>query len=145
MPATGQRDDPYPGFNFILEIDGIAKAGFSEISGLSTENDVIEYRTGAEATRNRKLPGLEKCNNIVCKRGYTKNEDLWKWRKQTIDGKTQRRSGSIVLQDEGRQEALRWNFEAGWPRKLDGPALNAKTNEVAIETLEIVIEGLVLA
>lgn len=144
MPETGSRNDPYAAFNFVVKIDGVTQAGFSECSGLSTESDVIEYRTGAEAATVRKLPGLDKYSNIVLKRGYTNSKELWQWRKQTIDGKTQRRSGSIVLQDEGRKTALTWNFTQGWARKWDGPTFNAKTNEVAIEVLEIVHEGLTL-
>jgi phage tail-like protein len=144
MPATGSRNDPYAAFNFVIEIDGLPKAGFSECTGLSTESDVIEYRTGAEPPTVRKIPGLDKYSNIVFKRGYTASKDLWQWRKQTIDGKTQRRSGTIVLQDEGRKDALRWNFREAWPKKWDGPAFNAKTNEVAIEVLEIAHEGLTL-
>ncbi len=144
MPATGSRNDPYAAFNFVIEIDGIPAAGFSECSGLSTESDVIEYRTGAEVPTVRKIPGLDKYSNITFKRGYTANKDLWEWRKKTINGQTDRRSGTITLQDEGRKTALRWNFREAWPRKWDGPTFNAKTNEVAIELLEIVHEGLTL-
>jgi phage tail-like protein len=144
MPATGSRNDPFAAFNFVIKIDGVTQAGFSECSGLSTESDVIEYRTGAEAATVRKIPGLDKYANIVLKRGYTNSKELWQWRKQTIDGKTQRRSGSIVLQDESRKTALTWNFTQAWPRKWDGPTFNAKTNEVSIEVLEIAHEGLTL-
>ena len=61
-----------------------------------------------------------------------------------ITGRTQRKSGTIQLLDEARQPALKWNFREGWPSKWEGPALNAKNNDVAIETLEIAHEGLVL-
>jgi phage tail-like protein len=145
MPATGSRNDPFAAFNFLVEIDGVTVAGFSECTGLSTESDVIEYREGKEPITVRKLPGLDKYTNIVLKRGYTTSKELWTWRKQTIDGQTARKSGSIVLQDESKKEALRWNFREGWPKKWDGPAFNAKTNEVAIEMLEIAHEGLQLA
>jgi phage tail-like protein len=145
MPATGVRDDPYAAFNFLVEIDGVTVAGFSECSGLSTESDVIEYRCGNEPATMRKLPGILKYTKIVLKRGYTTDQSLWTWRKTTLDGQTQRVSGSIVLLDEGRQEALRWNFSQGWACKWDGPAFNAKTNDVAIELIEIAHEGLVLA
>ena len=86
-----------------------------------------------------------KYNNIVLKRGWTKDRSLWNWRKKVIDGKTQRAGGAIVLLDEARQPALRWKFREGWPSKWEGPALNGKTSEVAIETLEIAHEGLELA
>lgn len=145
MP-DGKRNDPYGQFNFLIEIDGVVKGGFSEASGLSTDTNIIEYREGAEQQgTTRKLPGLMKYNNIVLKRGWTRDKSLWAWRKKVIDGKTQRNSGSIVLLDEARNEALRWNFREGWPSKWEGPALNAKTSEVAVETLEIAHEGLELA
>jgi phage tail-like protein len=141
MP-TGDRDDPFASFNFLVEIDGVTKAGFSECSGLSMETDAIEYRTGPEDITVRKLPGLKKFGNITFKRGFTKDAGLWKWRKTVLDGKTERHTGSITLLNEARQPSVRWNFREAWPRKLDGPTFNAKNNEVAIESLEIVIEGL---
>jgi len=145
MP-DGKRNDPYGQFNFLIEIDGVVKGGFSEASGLTTDTNIIEYREGAEQQgTTRKLPGLMKFNNIVLKRGYTADKKLYEWRKKVMDGKTQRASGSIVLLDEARNESLRWNFREGWPSKWEGPALNAKTSEVAIETLEIAHEGLELA
>jgi phage tail-like protein len=144
MAETSSRNDPYAAFNFLVEIDGVTVAGFSECSGLSSETDPIEYREGKENITVRKLPGLVKYSNITLKRGFTQGKELWQWRKQVLDGKTQRRSGTVTLLDEGRKPALRWNFREGWPRKLDGPTLNAKTNEVAIETLEIAHEGLVV-
>jgi len=143
MP-TNDRKDPYSAFNFVVEFDGMPVAAFSECSGLTTETDVIEYRNGDEDHTVRKLPGLKKFTNISLKRGYTDSKDLWEWRKGVIDGKTERQSGSIVLQDEAHAEALRWNFYEGWPTKWEGPAFNAKNNEVAIETLEIAVEKIEL-
>jgi phage tail-like protein len=144
MAATGDRNDPYSGFNYLVEIDGVTVAGFSECSGLTTETDPIEYRNGDEDITVRKLPGLRKYTNISLKRGFTQDKDLWEWRKKVINGQTERQSGSIVLLDEGRNEALRWNFRDGWPSKWEGPSLNAKNNEVAIETMEICHEGVEL-
>lgn len=144
--ADGKRIDPYGQFNFIVEIDGIVVGGFSECSGLSTDTNIMEYREGNEQQGiARKLPGLMKTSNIVLKRGWTQNTKLWEWRKKVIDGKTQRTSGTITLLDESRQPALRWNFRQGWPSKWEGPSLNGKTSEVAIETLEIANEGIELA
>lgn len=143
MP-TGARNDPFRQFNFVINIDGVGSGAFSEVSGLDTETDPVEYREGSEDITVRKLPGLRKYPNITLKRGFTKDRGLWDWRKTVMDGKTQRKSGSITLLNEARQEALRWNFREGWPCKLQGPSLNATTNEVAIETLEICHEGLEL-
>jgi phage tail-like protein len=142
--ADGSRNDPFAQFNFLVEIDGVTKAGFSEVSGLTTDTNIIEYREGNEITTVRKLPGLMKYMPIVLKVGFTNDQSLWNWRKLVIDGKTSRASGSIVLLDEARQPALRWNFREGWPSKWEGPALNAKTSEAAIETMEIAHEGIEL-
>jgi phage tail-like protein len=141
-----QRNDPYSQFNFLIEIDGVVKGGFSECSGLTTDTNVIDYREGNEKQLTaRRLPGLMKYTNIVLKRGFTADKSLWAWRKNVVDGQVKRTSGSIVLLDDARNPVLTWNFREGWPSKWEGPALNAKTSEVAIETLEICHEGLELA
>jgi phage tail-like protein len=137
--------DPYKAFNFLVEIDGVAVAAFSEVGGLESETDVIEYREGGDSNTVRKLPGLTRHANIVLRRGVTKDADLWNWRKSVVDGAFDRRNGSIVLLDDDRTEVVRWNFSRGWISKWTGPALNAKGNEVAIETIEIAHEGLARA
>lgn len=142
MAQTGERSDPFAAFNFLVEIDGVTVAGFSECSGLSMETDVIEYRNGDADPTFQKLAGVHKFGNLTFKRGFTDTKELWLWRKTVIDGKTERHSGSVVLLNEARQPSLRWNFREAWPRKLEGPTFHAKNNEVAIETLEIVIEHL---
>jgi len=134
--------DPFRNFNFLVEIDGVAVAGFSECSGLGAETDVIEYRDGSDKQGIRKLPGLQRYPSIVLKRGITGDKSFWQWWKSARDGQADRRNGSIVLLDADRTEVARWNFLNGWPRKWEGPALNAKGNWVAIETVEIVHEGL---
>lgn len=140
-----QRNDPYSQFNFLIEIDGVVKGGFSECSGLTTDTNVIDYREGNEKQLTpRRLPGLMKYTNIVLKRGYTADKSLWQWRLNVINGTTSRTTGSIILLDEARNTALTWTFREGWPCKWDGPALNGKTSEVAVETLEICHEGLEL-
>jgi phage tail-like protein len=137
--------NPYSALNFRVELDGITVGAFSECSGLVSEIDVIEYRSGSEGGAIRKLPGLHKFADIVLKRGITKDRQLWDWYKTVLDGAVQRKAGSIVLLDDAGQEVLRWNFKRGWPRKYEGPTFNAKTSAVAIETLEITHEGFELA
>ena len=144
--ATGDRKDPFRSFNFRVEIDGIAVGSFSDVSGLSSDGDAVEYRNGDDVPLHvRKLMGLRKFSNITLKRGYTDNRELWNWRNNIINGVADRRDGSIVLMDEQRQDVLRWNFTAGWIHKIDGPAFNAKGNEVGMEMVEIVVESLSLA
>jgi len=140
MPGTSDRLDPLTSFNFIVDIQGM-RAGFSEVSGLSSESDVIEYREGNEDIRMRKLPGKNKYANIVLKRGFTTNgKDFRDWRKTVEQGKTQRLSGTITLLNEARQPAMVWQFFEGWPMKWVGPSLNAKNNEIAIEEINLAVE-----
>jgi len=138
--ATGARVDPFRGFNFRVEIDGIQQAGFQEVSGLDSSTPAVDYREGTDAKHVRKLPGLNTFSAISLKRGLTDSDELWKWRKTVIDGKTERKNGSIVLMDEAGAEKLRWNFSNAWPSKWTGPALNATSTAVAVETLELTHE-----
>ena len=140
--AVGDRKDPYRVYNFRVEIDGITRAGFRECSGLDTSQDPIDYREGTDPMTTRKLPGLVKFSQITLKWGISDDTDLWAWRKAAADGKVQRKNGSIILVDDTGQEKMRWNFREGWPTKWTGPSFNATGNEVAIETLEIVHEGI---
>lgn len=144
MPGTDQRNDPLASFNFILQIDKV-RVGFSEIGGLSSETTIIDYREGAMTPGVIKVPGQPKWGDLSFKRGYTQQgKELWLWRKTVLDGKTERRGGTITLQDESRKAALVWRFSDGWPSKWSGPAFNAKNNEIAIEELVICIESLAL-
>lgn len=144
MPAKA-REHPYAGFNFRVEIDGIATSSFAEVCGLGSETAVIEYRTGgAHTNMSLKLPGLTTFTNIVLKRGITRDTALWQWRKSIVDGNLDRRNGRIVMLDETHNPVLSWSFRNAWPCKLTGPCLDASSNEVAIETLELAHEGLEL-
>jgi phage tail-like protein len=144
------RDDPYPALNFQVDIAGILDDGrsirgsFSEVSGLDIELVPIEYRTGVDDIRVRKLPGLKKFTNITLKRGITGDLTLWDWIKTAMDGRVQRADGTITLLDESRQPVMTWRFRRAWPCKLSGPTLNAKSNEIAMESLELCHEGLEL-
>jgi phage tail-like protein len=138
------RQDPYKAFNFRVEIEGITTAEFAEASGLQSETAVVEYRTGGEHLV-RKLPGLTTFANIALRRGVTKDAELWNWRKSIVDGHVERRNGSIILLEDDGTEVVRWNFRNGWICKWEGPSMDAKANEVAIETIEIAHEGVELA
>lgn len=142
MANLAERIDPVRGYNFKVELDGITVAGFREVSGLSFTTDVVEYREGEERTLHpRKLRGIRKFANIVCKRGMTNNKVLFTWYKMTLDGKPKdRKNGAIVLTDEEQEQVQRWNFVNAWITKWEGPTLNATANDVAIETIEIAVE-----
>jgi phage tail-like protein len=144
--ATGQRKDPFRGYNFKVQIDNSTVAGFRECSGLSFNTDPVEYREGTDVPLHvRKLMGLRKFANIVLKRGFTDNQELWNWYKNVLNGTNDRRNGAIVLQDEEHKDVLRWNFENGWICKWEGPTLNATSNDVVIENIEICVERVEMA
>lgn len=104
--------------------------------------DPIEYRNGTEDITVRKIPGLKKFTNITLKRGLIGDLTFWNWVVEGMNGLARRTEGSVILLDENRREVMRWNFKRGWPCKWTGPGLNAKNNEIALETLEICHEGL---
>jgi phage tail-like protein len=144
--ATGVRNDPYRGFNFRVEIDGVTLASFSEVTGLTADGDAVPYREGADKVNSvRQLTGLRKNDKITLKRGFTQNMEFWNWYAAIAAGQQLRRNGTIVLQDEAHKDVLRFEFVNGWLNKLEGPHMNASGNEVAIESVEIVHEGIQIA
>ena len=136
--------DPYANFSFLVEIDGIVRAGFHEVSGIDSTIDVIEYKEGND-TVTRLYPGrLMNKTRITLRYGMADDTDLYQWHMQwaTGDPAAARKTGSIVLQDrQGKTELARWNFVNAWPCRYTGPSLNAEGNDIAIETLELAHEG----
>jgi len=145
MADRDGKSDPFRSYRFRIQIDGIDRGGFRECSGLDFTQDPVDYREGTDPLHTRKLPGLQKFSNIVLKWGLSDDQELYDWRKQAMDGKVVRKNGSIVLLDDAGDEKVRWNFVNGWPTKWTGPSFNATASEVAVETLEIVHEGLTKA
>ena len=149
MPPV-PRPDPYGGFNFEVSIVGVStdakavKGSFSEASGLEVTVDPIDYRNGSEEIRHRKIPGLKKFTNIVLKRGITGDTDFWTWIVKGMSGQVFKTNGEVRLLDENHQVVMVWKFKNGWPCKFTGPSLNAKNNEIAMESLEICHEGLAI-
>jgi phage tail-like protein len=140
--ATGDRRDPLRNFRFRLEIDGIQQAGFSEAMVPDATIDIIEYREGIEVTTVRKLPGLTKYGNLSLKWGVTDSLELYNWHRQIVDGNVQRKNVAVIIIDEAGNDKARYEFVNAFPMKYDAPDLNAKGNEVSIEMLEIVHEGM---
>lgn len=137
---------PLASFSFYVEVQGKLVGRFQDVAGLGSESDVIDYKAsekgGAELFH--KVPGRLKWQDITLKRGITDDMDLWNWRREIEEGRADmaRRNGSIVMYGQDNMEVARWNFENGWPSKVTGPSLSAKTNEIGIEELIIVHEGL---
>ena len=136
-------DDPLAGFNFLLESGGLLRAGFSEITGLNSESDVIDYRNGNDDFANRRIAGMKKFGPVTLKSGVaaSPDQDFLNWRRTVETADIQRRDISIILLDESRQEQVRYNLRAAWPSKWVGPDLKSGASEIAIEQLEIQHEG----
>ena len=143
--TTGQRVDPYMSFRFLVEIDGITEAQFSECTGFGSNVEVVEYREGGDPIHVRKLPGKMSYTDITLKWGTTDQTGsnlLYAWHKTVIDGQIERKNGSIIMLNETGQQRVRWNFFNAWPSKYDAPDFNAKGNDVAIDTLTLSYEKL---
>lgn len=143
--ATGEQVDPYGGYNFRVEWDGIIQAGFKTCSGLETTQDAGTYREGTDKSLEmRKISGLITSSNVTLGRGITDNRELWQWRNVVMQGKVAqaRKNVSIILMDDEGNEKLRWNLRNAWPTKWTAPSFDATSGEIALETLEIAHEGL---
>src|SRR5580765_3604884 len=98
-----RETDPFASFNFLVETGGVLQAGFSEVTGLNSETEMIEYRNGNEDFTPRKLPGRKKFGNVTLKRGLALGQDFLTWRKKVTDGKIDRQNVSIIVLDESRK------------------------------------------
>lgn len=138
------RKDPLRNFKFRLEIDGITQGNFSEVTLGETTTDAVDYRDGTDASHVRKLDGLTKYGNITLKWGITDSTELYNWHKQIVIGQIQsnRKNVAIVVQDESGADKARFTVSDAWPMKYQPSGLNGKGNEVFIELLELVNEGI---
>src|SRR5262245_34994312 len=124
--ATDTRNDPFRGYNFSIEIDGVPTGGFAEVSGLTAEVKTVDYREGTDRQSNvRKLAGPASFGVIKLTRGYTKDDALWKWYGNILNGQPDRRNVTIVLMNEAREPQLRWHVDGALITKIEGPALKA--------------------
>jgi phage tail-like protein len=138
------RNDPYRNFKFRLEIEGIAQANFSEVTVGETTTDAVDYREGTDPSHVRKLDGLTKYGNVTLKWGVTASTDLYNWHKAIVSGQIQsnRKTVAIVVQDESGADKARFVVDQAWPMKYQPSGLNGKGNEVFVELLELVNEGI---
>ena len=139
--ATSLRSDPYGIAHFEIEIDGMRESGFLKVSGLEGRVEVEEYREGGDFGV-RKAPGSVSYSNIVVSRGMTSSTELWDWWERVRNGDVDRRNLSIVMLDDSRQAVARWQVQSAWPVRYSAPDLNAESDDVAIETLELTHEGI---
>jgi len=141
----GVRVDPYQVFNFFIEIEGILAGGFSECSGLQVETEVHEYAEGGQNEYVHRFRGRTKYPPLVLKHGLTVINGLWLWHKEVLEGKVNRKNGTIYLLDRRRIPVLWWDFKQAFPTKWTGPELRANSGDVAFESIELAHQGLRLS
>ena len=140
--VPGNRSDPYLAYNFLVRIDGITVAGFTEVSGLNIETQVERKTFGGENDREYVFITQTKFNDITLKHGITRDDYLWRWYESVINGQVRRRHGSICLMDHMGNAAIWWDLFDACPIKWEGPALNSASSTVAIETLVLTHQGI---
>jgi phage tail-like protein len=139
----GLRIDPYLGFNFLVEVDMLLVAGFSEVSGLQSEIQTEEYQEGGRIDYAHKLPGPTRYSqNIILRHGLTEVPLFWIWWQMTSRGIILRRNGTIFLLDRRGVPHWAWHFMGAYPVRWSGPDLRAGSAEVAVETLELAHQGI---
>lgn len=147
MAEDPKKNYPLPKFHFQVEWGG-TRVGFTEISGLSFETEVMEYREGSNPTYNlTRQPGLTKYSNITLKRGVFLGdfEMFVQWRNTMMfqEGKEKfRRDVNIKLLDEEHKPIITWSLSKAWPCKVSYADLKADASEILIESMELVHEGL---
>lgn len=141
MAARG-RQDPYAGFRFLVEIEGLVVGGFADVGGLQAEIDADEYREGGNRDYVHTLPKGTKYPRLVLKRGVTDSKTLWDWQTRVRSGRIERHTVHIILLDEDRSRKWDWRCVDAYPVKWSGPELEADGRAIAVESIELVHNGI---
>jgi len=139
--ATGKRNDPLPVFCFQVKLLG-NEMFFKSVSGLRYETEVIPVKEGGANDTTFQLVGSTKWSNLVLKQGFTSSSALMDWREKWIGGQGSRQGGTITQLDTAMKPSAQWEFFNAWPCKWEVSEFDASKSELAIETLELAIEGL---
>ena len=137
-----KEHDPYKGYNFRVEIGGVIEGGFTEITGLSSEIKLESYEEGGVNGFVHQFPKNTTYPNLVFKRGLVNNDLFFTWYKATSEGIIEQKNGTIILLDSKGVSVLSWTFKNAYPVKWEGPTLNASSDEIAFERIELVHQGI---
>ena len=139
---------PMPKFRFEVDLGTKLKGvAFQEVSGMDVENQIIEYRkSNSPLFSTEKMPGIIKYGNITMKRGVFVNDNtFWDWHAEISMNTIKRRTVIIKLLDEKGKVTMQWTLNNAWPTKITSTDLKSDGNEVAVDTLEIAHEQLIIA
>jgi len=141
---TIQTDYPIPVYNFRVEIAGEA-AAFSEVSGLSIGFETTTYKespvaSGAPGPRVMQMPAQRTQPTITLKKGLVRKTSmkvLYDWIKTVQVNQIEKKDIFVRLCDEAGDPVISWKVSNAFPTKLDGPTFDAKSNDVAIQSMEL--------
>lgn len=135
--VTVDEEDYLLGFNFALEVSGKVVGFFTEVSGVGSENEIVEAGQVGKAGQQivRKVPGRLKWSDITLKRGVTSSMDFWKWSEDVTNGKIDdnRFNGSIHLFSQDGSPIAQWDFEKAWLKDVSVPQFKSDGSDVAME------------
>src|SRR3954466_10489450 len=102
--------------------DNEGTINFSEVSGLTMEAEVVEYRGGWDPQfSTHKQAGLRKYSNVTMKRGIDPQDSgngLFEWFNTVPVGAVERRDVTVSLLNEEGNPAVTWIINSAWPVKL---------------------------
>ncbi|HZL14523.1 MAG TPA: phage tail protein [Verrucomicrobiae bacterium] len=131
---------------FKIEVKGTAIATFQEVSGITSELEVVTLKANDMMGKPiiKQMIGAQKPPTITLKRAADSSMDLWNWHKAALDGDLvgARREGSIVQLDFTHAEIARYNFFDAWISKLTATGMKAGDNSPSVEEVTIVCERL---
>ena len=139
--------ETYPLVKFHFSVDWAGtNIGFTEVSGLDVETELIEYRQGASPEFSKiKMPGMQKYSNITLKRGSFKNDnEFFQWWNTVKLNTIERRDITIKLLNEEHEPVIVWKVKNAFPIKVQSTDLKGDGNETAIESMEVAHEGLTI-
>lgn len=136
---------PVSAFHYQVE-SGMTRIGFTEVTGLNVELQSIDYREGSSLDYQvSKMPGIPQYSNITLKRGvFRSDNEFFQWLNTVKMNNIERRDITISLLNEEHEPVMVWKVREAWPCKVEGPSLNSTGNEVAVESIELCHEGLVI-
>ena len=134
--------DPYMSYNFAVEIGGVVLGGFSEVSGLSSEIELESYEEGGRNGFVHKFPKHTTYPNLVLSRGLVNTDLFHFWYRTTSKGLIQQLNGTILLLNSRQIPMMWWTFKKAYPVKWEGPQFNASSDDIAVEKIELVHQGI---
>jgi phage tail-like protein len=145
MPIAQEMMPPvHHAKNYVVDLQGLnVKLGFfTQVTGFSSQVDVLEYAEGGQNTFVHRLPSRVKQGNITLKRGVISNDKaLTDWYTKTVV-QAQPVTLVVTLTDTADKPIRTWSFRNAYPVKWTGGDLNAGGTEFLTETLEIAHNGM---